>query len=381
MDELKELEEMNTRYKERNEQLKKEQKEHIRQLFKKAKEQDKEVEGKEIINEEQIEQAMKEYVELIKQNKQQVQEILSNINDVEQKILTENGVKEYWLEYKNDGSVEHAKYIKLQENELVQLAKSFNEMKDHFRRALDRSKENTDKLTKEQMDKKKAFATQKAISYMGRYSRQEVRENEWLKKELKQYSLEVANLEQAVQKIEEENLEVLSQLFDCQISDLNICRNSFETCVVGPEGQDSRVLEDNLAELEVRSQPSAKHDDVVSNLSRPKSATLLAVEKKVLSMQPYFKEEKTDHEDEPQFQLGKSVSQNLTYLLQEDEKYFEHLECGALEQRLLHIEGRAMPLQVIEQPSNQGTRTAKAQSNQAEMGWPVTGAMLRSAVL
>ncbi|XP_067888983.1 coiled-coil domain-containing protein 83 [Heterodontus francisci] len=378
--EIRLLEEMNARSREQNELLKKEQKEQIRILVRRAKEQEKDLERKEKINNEQVEKAMKENLELIKQNKQQVQEMESFINDLEQKILNKKGMKEYWLEYKNVGSTEHGKIIKLRENEIVEMVKNFSDIEDHFHRALARAKEDIDRLTKEQMDEKKTFAAQQAISYMGRFSRQEVKENAWLKKELKLYRLEVANIEQAVQKVEEENLEVLSQLFDCQISDLNICRNLFEIHAIGPEGQDGGVLERDLVELELRGQPSEFDDDVSSNLPKLKNIKLLAIENKASSLQPYFKEEKPGS-DEPQFQLGKSVSQNLTYLLQEDEKYFEHLQCGALEQKLLHIEGQAMPLQVIKQSSSQGKRNEQAQSSDVEMGWPVTGTMLRSAML
>ncbi|XP_051881960.1 coiled-coil domain-containing protein 83 isoform X2 [Pristis pectinata] len=317
--ELKQLEEMNARYRERNEQLKKEQKEHIKNLFKLAKEQDRELEHKELISTEQVEQTMRENIELIRQNEQQVQDIMTYTASVEQDILKATEVKEYWLEYKNIGSVEHGKIIEHRENELLEMVRSFSEMEDHFHRALERVKEETDKLAKEQMDEKKANATQKAISYMGRHSRQEVKENEWLKKELKQYSMEVANIEQAVQKVEEENLEILSQLFDCQISDLNVCRNLVEICAVGPKDHDASLLEGNSAELDHRGETS-EINDINSNLLKPKCKTLLPVEKEVSSM--FLREEQAENE-ETQFQLSKSVSQNLTYLLQDDEKFLE----------------------------------------------------------
>ncbi|XP_041054638.1 coiled-coil domain-containing protein 83 [Carcharodon carcharias] len=374
---IQQHQEMNAQSREQNEQLKKEQKEHIRRLVRKANDLEKELERKEIINNEQVDQAMKEKLELIKHHKQQTQMMRSFIKDLEQKILKEEEVKAYWLEYKNVGSIEHGRIIKVRENELVELVKNFGDIEDHFHRALARAKEDIDSLTKEQMDEKKALAAQKAVSYMGRYSRQQVKENAWLKKELNLYSLEVANLEQAVKKIEEENLEVLSQLFDCQISDLNICRNLLKMHAVGTEGQDSGVLEDDVAVLELRGQPSEIDDNFSPIL--PKSATILAAENKASLMQPCFKEEKTS-DDEPQFQLGKSVSQNLTYLLQDDEKYFEYFECGTLEQKLLHIEGRAMLLKADTQPLSQEKRNEE-KSNEVEMVWPVTGTMLRSAIL
>ncbi|XP_069747058.1 coiled-coil domain-containing protein 83 isoform X2 [Narcine bancroftii] len=322
--EFKELEEVNARCRERNEQLKKEQKEHIKNLFKLTKDKEKELEHKELINTEQVEQAIKEKIELVRQNEQQVQELLTYISSVEQDILKMTEVKEYWQEYKNVGSFEHGKIIKIREDELLEMARSFTEIEDHFHRALEKVKEETDKLSIEQMDEKKAIATQKATSYMGRHSRQEVKENDWLKKELKLYSLEVANLEQAVQKVEEENLAILSQLFDCQISDLNICRNLIGTCAVGTKNNDPSFLVGNSSELNDKSKISEIDK---SNQPKSKSKTLLAVEKNVSAMQPFIKEEQTESYEVTQFNLSKSVSQNLAYLLQDDEKYMECTDC------------------------------------------------------
>ncbi|XP_078078923.1 coiled-coil domain-containing protein 83 [Mustelus asterias] len=367
-------EEMNAQSREQNEQLKKEQKEHIRILVRKAKELEKELERKEIINNEQVEQAMKETLEISKQQKQITKDVQSIIKDLEQKIQKEEEVKAYWLEYKNVGSIEHAGIINLRENELVDLVKNFSDIEDHFHRASARAKEDIDRLTREQMDNKKAVAAQKAISYMGKYSRQQVKENAWLKKELNLYSVEVANLEQAVKKIEEENLEILSELFDCQISDLNTCRN-LEIHAVEPEGQDGGGMKDGA---ERGGQPLEIDGNVSFSLPKLKTITPLPAEN---ITQPHFKEEKTgSDDDEPQFQLGMSVSQNLTYLLQEDEKYFEYFECGALEQKLLHIKGQAMTLETITPSLNQ-ERKNEVQSNEVEMVWPVTGTMLRSAIL
>ncbi|XP_072120450.1 coiled-coil domain-containing protein 83 isoform X2 [Mobula birostris] len=376
--ELKQLEEINARYREQNEQLKKEQKEHIKSLFKLAKEQEKELEHKELINTEQVEQAMKENFELIRQNEQQVQDMQTCIANVEQDILNVTEVKEHWLEYKNVGSVEHGKIIEFRENELLEMAKSFSEMEDHFSRTLERAKEETDKLAKKQMDEKKAIATQKAISCLGRHNRQEVKENEWLKKELKQYSMEIANIEQAVQKVEEENLEILSQLFDCQISDLNRCRNLIEICAVRPKDHDTGLLEGASTELYHRGETS--EIDTNSNLPKPKSKTVPQVEKEISSMQLFSKKEKTESDEEMQFHLSKSVSQNLTYLLQEDEKFLEYLECGTFEQRMLHVKGQAMLLQATEQPTGQGRKNEQREPHEAELGWPVTSTMLRSVI-
>ncbi|XP_043547538.1 coiled-coil domain-containing protein 83 isoform X1 [Chiloscyllium plagiosum] len=382
--EIQHLEEVKAQNIEHNEQLKKEQKEHIRILVRKAKELEKELERKEKINNEQVAQALKEKLEIIKQNKQQTQELLNSLKVVEQKILKEEEVKAYWLEYKNVGSIEHRRIITVRENELVELVKNFREIEDHFHRALARAKEEIDRIMKEQMNEKKAMAAENAVSYMGKYTRQQVKENAWLKKELNLYSLEVTNLEQAVQKVEQDNLKILSQLFDCQISDLNECRNLFKIRAAGSKSQDGGILEEELAKLAFRGEPSdalVEIHDASYNLPKLKSATLLASEKKVSSMQPYFKEEMTESDDKPQFQLGKSVSQNLTYLLQEDEKYFKYFDCGALEQKLLHVEGRAMPLEDIAQLPSQGKKNEETKSNEVAMVWPVTGTMLRSAIL
>ncbi|XP_032878397.1 coiled-coil domain-containing protein 83 isoform X2 [Amblyraja radiata] len=361
---LKGLNETNARSKERNEQLTKEQKEHIKNLYNLAKVQEKDLERKELISIEQVEQAMKHKMELSKQNERKLHDMQISIANVKQEILKMTVVKEYWLEYKNVGSIEHVKSIKLQEDEIHEMARCFSEMKEHFRKSLAKVKDETDRLTQEQMDEKKEIATQKALSYMGKHSRQEVKENEWLKKELKQYSAEVANIEQAVQKIEEENLEILSQLFDCQLSDLKLCGNLSKTCAVEPKGRDTTLLEGEPFEIDHRGEISAK----------PKSKALLAAGKEVAIMQ-----KQTEGDEETPFRLGKSLSQNLAYLLQDDEKCLEDLECGAYEQKRLHVKGQAMLLQEAEQPSVPENKK-QTEPNEAEMGWPVTGTMLRSVI-
>ncbi|PIO30084.1 hypothetical protein AB205_0001490 [Aquarana catesbeiana] len=65
--EVKQIEEKNTRYKERNERLKAEQTGHVNELLSEAKAQERELAKKEIVNREQVDELMKEKWDFIRQ--------------------------------------------------------------------------------------------------------------------------------------------------------------------------------------------------------------------------------------------------------------------------------------------------------------------------
>uniref|UniRef100_M3XJZ4 Uncharacterized protein n=1 Tax=Latimeria chalumnae TaxID=7897 RepID=M3XJZ4_LATCH len=122
------LEEDNIKHKKRNSHLKEEQLGHIKTLLRQAREQEKELEQRVVINKEQVEQAMKEKWELEKKQENQLEELQSQISDLEQTVLEQEREKLFWLEYKNVGSMEHAKQIQLLESELKEMHNNFDEM-------------------------------------------------------------------------------------------------------------------------------------------------------------------------------------------------------------------------------------------------------------
>ena len=59
-------------------------------------------------------------------------------------------------------------------------------IKGHLERTLNKAKAEITDYTENKLDKQKYLATEKAIAKMDKYSRQEVQDNEWLKREVKE---------------------------------------------------------------------------------------------------------------------------------------------------------------------------------------------------
>ncbi|RXM29425.1 Coiled-coil domain-containing protein 83 [Acipenser ruthenus] len=249
--EVKTLEEKNQRYNQRQEHLKEEQLGHIQTLLKQAKDQERELEHKEVVSKEQVEQALQDHWELEKTKEREIEELHSQLNDLEQTVLTAGREKQYWLDYKNVGSKEHAKQIRLLEQELLQMQKDFQEMADHMQRSLDATVNEINKQTEKQIDDKKHLASEQAIRHLDKQTRQEVKENDWLKREAQFYRNEVAVMEVSVQKLEQDNLELMSQLFECRLEDLKISRRVFLTQVAGLEIAEPGLLGEDLEKLEL----------------------------------------------------------------------------------------------------------------------------------
>ena len=62
------------------------------------------------------------------------------------------------------------------------------------------------------------------MAKMDKYSRQEVIDNDWLKKEVDIHSGEVSEMMAIVEELEKENLTIMSELFECHVDDLKISR-------------------------------------------------------------------------------------------------------------------------------------------------------------
>ncbi|KAJ1119906.1 hypothetical protein NDU88_008089 [Pleurodeles waltl] len=315
--EVKHVEEKNKRYKERNERLKAEQLIHIRDLLHEAKNQDKEFAKKEVFNRDQVDQAIREKWEYIRTMERIFEEVHSRINQLAEDTAKKEFERDYWLAYKNVGSKEHGKQIQLLEMELVNIQQNFKDIEEHFRQSLENTKNKINLLVMKQMEEKKELATENAIKHIDKFSRKEIKENSWLKDEVTSYRKEVNDLEIEVQNLEQENLKLISELFDCRLQDLKISRSCFLTQVAGLEVPADSLLGQDFATLEWMEESGAKGP-------RPKSATLLAVEKKVSAAEEKLKESHTEQEmctwNPP---TDYCLTQELTDLLYGEEKDFQ----------------------------------------------------------
>ncbi|XP_067424869.1 coiled-coil domain-containing protein 83 isoform X1 [Emydura macquarii macquarii] len=347
--ELKQLKEKNIKYHERNDCLKEEQLGHIRTLLSSLKTQEKELEQKEILTRDDVEVAMKEKWQYIRDQEMLLKELRSKINEVEQKLLVKQAEKDYWLEYKNVGSGEHGKQIKLLEKDIHGFKDDLEQMTEYYRNTLEMTKEKMDGLVEKQMDQKKEWATENAVKHIDKTSHREIEENEWLKEEVEMYRKEVSDLEASAQLLEEENIYMIKSLFNCRLQNLKISRHLFLTQGAGLQVQGEELLSEDLEGLHCRDY-AAKTD---AGDESPKSTEPFVLAKKVFS-DIQSKTEGEKQEDSYEDLWGEPMAPALNDLLYEDEKDFqEYLKLGPLETKLMSAVGRAMPIheEMREMPS------------------------------
>ncbi|XP_062830411.1 coiled-coil domain-containing protein 83 [Anolis carolinensis] len=226
---IKRLEAANDRNKERNQYLQQEQIENIRALFIALKEQEKELEKIEIVTRDDVEEAMKDKWQYVKDQEKLIKDMRYQIHYVEQRLLQKQAEVDYWEAYKNVGCIDHAKQIECLEQDIKKLKEDLEEMTEYFRIALEETKEKIDKFTLKQIEQKKEWATENAVKHIDKISRREIKEYEWLKDEVAAYRRDVSDLEVAIHELETENIYLINKLFERKLQFLKVPRKLFLT--------------------------------------------------------------------------------------------------------------------------------------------------------
>ncbi|OCT96362.1 hypothetical protein XELAEV_18014039mg [Xenopus laevis] len=319
--ELKQIEEKNARYKERNDHLKGEQTGHVKTLLNEAKAQEKDLANKEVINREQVDAAIREKWEKCRQMEEMLEEMGSGINQLEKEIGEKKMERDYWAEYKNVGSKEHAKQIYLLEAERNNMKQSCTDINGYFSKNLETAKLQIVRETEKLMEEKKELATRNAVKDMDEESQKEMNENDWLKREVAIYRRVVGDLKRTLHRLEQENLAFVNQLFESRLQDLNIT-----SLIVA-------AIKESVSSLEVP-----------------------------LDADP--------------------TSQRSFNLLYEDEKDFEqYLQLGPLEMKLLRLEGQPMPLhQEREEATSRRSHESDDTDAHKRQKWPLSPRTMRSAL-
>ncbi|XP_040486870.1 coiled-coil domain-containing protein 83 isoform X4 [Ursus maritimus] len=310
MAQIRRLREKNQKYHERNKRLKDEQTWHIRNLLKELCEEKSD--GLPLVTREDVEKAM----------------------------------KEKW------------KFERDQEENL----------KEHYKVTLEDARKRIIRETLLQLDQKKEWATKNAIRFIDKGSYREIWENDWLKREdvlssvpalvtsewtalafwtsccsqqqthsyshlpmIANHRKEVEELENTIHELEEENLVLIDQLFNCRLVDLKIPRQLYLTQAAGLTAPPKAPTE--LPEI----YEEVKGRDIMSS-SVESSALYLSHEDGI----GYAKHLKTDEENSSCIEFGAS---DMKYLLYEDEQDFkDYVNLGPLQVKLMSVESKKMPI-------------------------------------
>uniref|UniRef100_A0A8C2MEM1 Coiled-coil domain containing 83 n=1 Tax=Cricetulus griseus TaxID=10029 RepID=A0A8C2MEM1_CRIGR len=329
---IKKLRDKNQRYHDRNRRLKDEQKWHVKNLLKELTEE--KAEGVPAITREEVEEAMKEKWQFERDQEKNLKEMRIQINDAEKLFLEKLSEKEYWEEYKNVGSEQHAQLIISLQNDIKTVKENAEKMSEQYKINLEDTRKRIIRETLIQMDLRKEWATQNAVKFVDRGNYREVWENDWLKKEISIHKKEVEKLENCIHELEKENLVLIEQLFNCKLVDLKIPRKLYSTQAAGQQELPEDVASLKLPELD-------KEENLKSPTEARDEASLLPGSSKEASI-PEVQLEQTDRGDSSSIEIKGSV---IHYLLHEDEQDFkDYVKLGPLALKLMSVEGKKMPI-------------------------------------
>ncbi|XP_063112373.1 coiled-coil domain-containing protein 83 [Cavia porcellus] len=335
---IKKLREKNQKYHERNRRLKEEQNWHIKNLLKELSE--KSADGLPVVTREDVEEAMKEKWEFERNQEKNLRDMRTQINNTEKLFLEKLGEKEYWEEYKNVGSEQHAKLIISLQNDINQVKENTEKMSEQCKITLEDTRKKIIRNTLLQLNQKKEWAAQNAVSLIDRSSYREILENNWLKREIEIHRKEVEKLENTIHELEEENLVLIDQLFNCRLVDLKIPRHLYLRQAAGQEIPPEEVpleLAESYIEEKLKLPPLGERRDTL-NSSRESTSVQLTLEDSGRTIHHL----KTN---EVESSCTKFRDSHMKYLLYEDEGDFkEHVDLGPLAVKLMRVESKKMPI-------------------------------------
>ncbi|KAI4529808.1 hypothetical protein MG293_019664 [Ovis ammon polii] len=302
-----------------NKRLKDEQIWHIRNLLKELSEEKSE--GSVVVTREEVENAMKEKWKFERDQEQNLKDMRIQISNAEKLFLEKLSEKEYWEEYKNVGSEQHAKLISSLQNDINRVTENAEKMSEQYKITLEDARKRIIRETLLQLDQKKEWATEVYVNFLFFFI-------------IANHRKEVEELENAIHELEEENLVLIDQLFNCRLVDLKIPRiraiflsvqnlyiiNFF---AVIPEKSDSQLID-------------IKSRDV-SSISFGSSGFHLSHKDSRLGQLL-----KIDEEESSSIEFGAS---DMKYLLYEDEQDFkDYVNLGPLEVKLMTVESKKMTI-------------------------------------
>lgn len=369
------------RNEERNEKLKADQKLLINEMLKTAKILEEKWDAEEMRKREDVVVVMKEYWKWQREQEDELEAIKKKIESVEKEIEKEQKNVDYWKEYKDKGQYEHKKEIQILSKEIDDMENSFNEMIGHLETSNTKDKEKIKFYTEETLKSQKTEAKNKAIGQLDKYSRQEILDKEWLEREVEIHKREADELRKVVENLEKDNLEIMSELFECKIEDLKISRNFYLTQFEDNENlEEDGILEMDMKQLSIHQAKTGEHDFIHEDKAgekpetsnklkvRPMSATQKAIEDRVFAIAT---RQRIDSDESDVESVETDLLDNMYF---EEEDFSDYLKLGPLELKLLNVTGTQMPIHVPEPLTQAESDAKKCKPDE----WPVTAPMLKT---
>ncbi|XP_003780896.1 coiled-coil domain-containing protein 83 [Otolemur garnettii] len=342
MFQIKKLREKNQKYHERNSRLKDEQKRHLRNLLKELREESSD--GSPEITREDVEEAMKEKWKFERDQEKYLKDMRVQINNAEKLFLEKLSEKEYWEEYKNVGSIQHAKLITSLQNDISTVKENAEKMSEHYKTTLEDTRKKIIRETLLQLDQKKEWATQNAVKFIDKSSYRAIWENDWLKNEVAIHRKEVEELEHTIQQLEEENLVLIDQLFNCRLVDLKIPRQLYLTQAAGLEGLPEEKLLESDSHIDKRSRLQQSTE---GNADMRSSSTESSLHLSPADSMRYIQSLRAQEQDSSSTEWC-----DMKYLLYEDERDFkDYQNLGPLGVKLMSVKSKKMPIHFQEKES------------------------------
>jgi len=259
-EDIEDLKFRNNKQKNRNQFLKQEQNRHIKDVIEQARQHEKEVGKQKKTPYEDVEKALYKKRDTINAEMDNIKGIQENITGLEEEISNlQKELKELKL-YKERGQYTDKTHIEVLKKEMEEMVKSFDEMSDFFDKSLSTIKATILKKSEENIINHKKLASECAIHNLDERTEQEFLDNKWLLKEVQIHRQHISNTTLEVEVYEKENMNLISELFEKQLSDINDTRKFYLTC----KEEDEKDLETYSKPLALLDKKSHGKEEIIS---------------------------------------------------------------------------------------------------------------------
>ncbi|XP_056592731.1 coiled-coil domain-containing protein 83 isoform X2 [Triplophysa dalaica] len=195
-------------------QLKEEQHGYVCELHKQMKEHDRNLEKKELWNKEQVEYAVQENLKLKHKQENELKDLRCKVARMQVQVKDLLDERLVWLQFKKTESVENQQRIQKLDTHIVASERTYKEMSEYFQRSLALACEEIDRKAAQRSDEIIKLSEKRANENLDCDGKKELKDNEWLKKEVANYVRKISELESTVQKLELENLKHVNTLLN-----------------------------------------------------------------------------------------------------------------------------------------------------------------------